>query len=109
MLKERYQCPHFRILITGRANAGKTTILEKVCGVAQGSKPIIYDQDGVLLDFEPKPAREPKGTQKLFAKVKHILGRKTAPVSSANVPYASYMPLSPSVEVSKWCLVQHDM
>ena len=48
MLKERYKCPHFRILIIGRANAGKTTILEKVCGVERGTKPIIYDQDGML-------------------------------------------------------------
>jgi len=48
-LKEQYKCPHFRILIIGRANAGKTTILEKVCGVAQGTKPIIYDHNGELL------------------------------------------------------------
>ena len=47
-LKERYKCPHFRILIIGRANAGKTTILEKVCGVEQGTKPIIYDESGKL-------------------------------------------------------------
>ncbi|KAF8345406.1 hypothetical protein F5887DRAFT_1192035, partial [Amanita rubescens] len=45
MLKERYKCRHFRILIIGRANAGKTTILEKVCGVAKGTKPIVYDQN----------------------------------------------------------------
>ena len=48
VLKERYECPYFRILIIGRANAGKTTILEKVCGVQQGTKPIIYDKDGKL-------------------------------------------------------------
>jgi GTPase SAR1 family protein len=48
MLKERYKCPHFRILIIGRANAGKTTILEKICGIQQGTKPIIYDKDGKL-------------------------------------------------------------
>ncbi|KAF8647979.1 hypothetical protein AX14_008831, partial [Amanita brunnescens Koide BX004] len=30
----------------GRANAGKTTILEKVCGVARATKTIIYDKDG---------------------------------------------------------------
>ena len=46
MLREKYLCPHFRILVMGRANAGKTTILEKVCGVAKGTKPIIYDNDG---------------------------------------------------------------
>jgi stage III sporulation protein SpoIIIAA len=46
MLKEYYGCPHFRILVIGRANSGKTTILEKVCGVGKGTKPIIYDKDG---------------------------------------------------------------
>jgi hypothetical protein len=46
MLRERYLCQHFRILVIGRANAGKTTILEKVCGVAKGTRPIIYDRDG---------------------------------------------------------------
>ena len=49
LLKENFECPYFRILVIGRANAGKTTILEKVCGVAQGTKPIIYDQNGELL------------------------------------------------------------
>ena len=51
VLKKRYKCPHFRILIIGRANAGKTTILEKVCGVQQGTKPIIHDKDGKLNDM----------------------------------------------------------
>jgi len=41
LLKKRYKCPNFRILVVGRANAGKTTILEKVCGVQHGTKPII--------------------------------------------------------------------
>ncbi|KAF8631741.1 hypothetical protein AX15_002222 [Amanita polypyramis BW_CC] len=56
MLK-RYECPRFRILVIGRANAGKTTILEKMCGVAHGTKPVIYDQDGteVTDDWQPKP------------------------------------------------------
>jgi len=39
--REQFRCPCFRILVIGRANAGKTTILEKVCGVAKGTKPII--------------------------------------------------------------------
>jgi hypothetical protein len=43
--REQFRCPHFHILVIGRANAGKTTILEKVCGVAKGTKPIIvYDR-----------------------------------------------------------------
>ncbi|KAF8335093.1 hypothetical protein F5887DRAFT_624095 [Amanita rubescens] len=48
-LRERYKCPHFRILVIGRANAGKTTILEKVCQVAKGTKPVIYDENGEQL------------------------------------------------------------
>ncbi|KAF8345052.1 hypothetical protein F5887DRAFT_1282804 [Amanita rubescens] len=39
--RQQFRCPCFRILVIGRANAGKTTILEKVCGVAKGTKPII--------------------------------------------------------------------
>ncbi len=31
----------------GRANAGKTTILEKVCGVEKGTMPVVvYGADG---------------------------------------------------------------
>jgi hypothetical protein len=85
MLKDHYKCQHFRILVIGRANAGKTTILEKVCGVAQGTKPIIYDQKGVELNFEPK--------KKLFSKVKYLLGGKT-------VAGPSDTRLRPSIEVS---------
>ena len=48
-LKERYECPNFRILVVGRANAGKTTILEKVCGIQQGTKPIIRKAPGPSL------------------------------------------------------------
>jgi hypothetical protein len=48
-LREQYRCPHFQILVIGRANAGKTTILEKVCGVAKGTHPIIIlDKKGKL-------------------------------------------------------------
>ena len=49
MLQKHYLCPQFRILIIGRANAGKTTILEKVCGVAKATKPIIYGNNGELV------------------------------------------------------------
>ena len=49
MLRDQYKCPHFCILVIGRANAGKTTILEKVCGVEKGTKPIIiHDKEGKL-------------------------------------------------------------
>jgi len=42
----RHQCPQFRILVIGRANAGKTTILRKVCNAKRDAKPIIYDAEG---------------------------------------------------------------
>ncbi|KDQ14892.1 hypothetical protein BOTBODRAFT_32254 [Botryobasidium botryosum FD-172 SS1] len=42
----------FRILIIGRANAGKTTILRAVCG-AEG-EPDVYDQDGNKVQITPE-------------------------------------------------------
>ncbi|KAM6493755.1 hypothetical protein JOM56_010116 [Amanita muscaria] len=50
VLQERYKCPHFRVLVTGRANAGKTTILKKVCQVGDDTKPIVYDRKGKKID-----------------------------------------------------------
>ncbi|KDQ17548.1 hypothetical protein BOTBODRAFT_577183 [Botryobasidium botryosum FD-172 SS1] len=41
-LRSRYQ--HFRVLVMGKANAGKTTILQAVCGTRE--KPQIYNQRG---------------------------------------------------------------
>jgi len=41
-IKDR--CQKFRILIIGRANAGKTTILQKVCDTTKD--PEIYNKDG---------------------------------------------------------------
>ncbi|KAJ7066102.1 hypothetical protein C8F01DRAFT_1248151 [Mycena amicta] len=40
----RRKCPHFRILVIGRANAGKTTLLKRVCNSVE--EPKIYDQGG---------------------------------------------------------------
>ena len=40
----RGKCNRFRILIIGRANAGKTTILQKVCNTTK--KPVIYNSNG---------------------------------------------------------------
>jgi GTPase SAR1 family protein len=42
----RADCPQFRILIIGKANAGKTTILRKVCNAKPDAKPIVYDAEG---------------------------------------------------------------
>jgi GTP-binding protein EngB required for normal cell division len=38
------KCKRFRILIIGRANAGKSTILKRVCDTAE--KPVILDSRG---------------------------------------------------------------
>jgi len=42
----RAKCPQFRILIIGKANSGKTTILGKVCNAKPDAKPIVYDAKG---------------------------------------------------------------
>ena len=42
----RAECPQFRILIIGKANAGKTTILRKMCNAKPDAKLIIYDANG---------------------------------------------------------------
>ncbi|KDQ53288.1 hypothetical protein JAAARDRAFT_39357 [Jaapia argillacea MUCL 33604] len=45
----RASCPQFRILVIGKANAGKTTILHKVCNATPETKPIVYDHRGKKL------------------------------------------------------------
>ena len=45
----RNLCPRFRVLIVGRRNAGKTTILEKMTGSEAGVKPEIRDERGKLV------------------------------------------------------------
>ena len=42
-------CKRFRVLIIGRRNAGKTTILEKMTGSEVGAEPEIRDEHGVLV------------------------------------------------------------
>lgn len=37
-------CDKFRILIMGRANAGKTTILQRLCNTTED--PVVYDVQG---------------------------------------------------------------
>jgi len=51
--KIRASCPQFRILIIGKANAGKTTILRKVCNAKPDAKPVIYDAKGNQIIQEP--------------------------------------------------------
>ncbi|KAF8495151.1 hypothetical protein F5888DRAFT_583352 [Russula emetica] len=42
-------CKRFRVLIIGRRNAGKTTILEKMTGSEVGVEPEIRDENGYLV------------------------------------------------------------
>jgi CO dehydrogenase/acetyl-CoA synthase gamma subunit (corrinoid Fe-S protein) len=46
----RALCPRFRILIIGKANSGKTTILRKVCNAKPDAKPLVYDAEGDLIE-----------------------------------------------------------
>ncbi|KAK7063390.1 GTP-binding protein [Favolaschia claudopus] len=48
VLDIRSKLSHFRILILGRANAGKTTILKKVCNSIDD--PEIFDPEGEKID-----------------------------------------------------------
>ena len=49
----RSNCPQFRILIIGKANAGKTTILRKVCNAKPDIQPVIYDANGKEVQQAP--------------------------------------------------------
>jgi hypothetical protein len=55
----RDMCPQFRILVIGKANAGKTTILRKVCNATPDAKPIISDAEGkeIIQEISQEPAK----------------------------------------------------
>ena len=55
----RGECPQFRILIIGKANAGKTTILRKMCNAKPDAKPIIYDAEGRKVKRAPTKVGPP--------------------------------------------------
>ena len=63
----RRERPQFRILIIGKANAGKTTILRKVCNAKPDAKPIVYDLEGKVVQQVPTkvPLRIAQPWQKL--------------------------------------------
>jgi len=69
----RARCPQFRILIIGKANAGKTTILRRVCNAKPDAKPIVYDAEGkeVLQEITTKVRL---GNLAVLAKTNHNLG-----------------------------------
>ena len=99
-LKERYECPHFRILVIGRANAGKTTILEKICGVGQGTKPIIYDENGIELEADINFIPKPNPMFKFLQSIKQVFKKKAEPSQMHLTPLPPVTHLMPSIEVS---------
>jgi GTPase SAR1 family protein len=68
----RRECPQFRILIIGKANAGKTTILRKVCNAKPDAKPVIYDAEGNEIDKQGVKSRF-----SLYKAVQRMKGRST--------------------------------
>lgn len=48
MIRIRQKCPRFRILVMGRSNAGKTTILKRVCDTTD--EPMIFSPSGEQID-----------------------------------------------------------
>ena len=66
----RAKCPQFRILIIGKANAGKTTILRKVCNAKPDAKPIVYDAKGKEVRQEIS-IKVRLGNFAVFAKINH--------------------------------------
>jgi GTPase SAR1 family protein len=71
----RAECPQFRILILGKANAGKTTILRKVCDAKPDAKPIIYDGEGKLIvcDAEGKEVQQEIPTKVRLGKLEVLV------------------------------------
>ncbi|KAG1744541.1 uncharacterized protein EDB91DRAFT_1328319, partial [Suillus paluster] len=57
--KIRQKCERFRILVIGRANAGKTTILKRVCDTQEN--PEIYDSSGEKIDAAVLKASRERG------------------------------------------------
>jgi GTPase SAR1 family protein len=52
----RRKFKRFRILVVGRANAGKTTLLQKVCNTTE--KPQIFDGEGEEVNPTPHVTSE---------------------------------------------------
>ena len=77
------ECPQFRILIIGKANAGKTMILRKVCNAKPDAKPIVYDAEGKEVQQAPTSVQQaPINVQQAPTKVEspwesYGLGKQT--------------------------------
>ncbi|KAF5332365.1 hypothetical protein D9758_016960 [Tetrapyrgos nigripes] len=63
-LEVRQKYRHFRVLVIGRANAGKTTLLKRVCNTTE--EPCIYDEDNRNL-LEPTADRGVHNIHRAFA------------------------------------------
>ncbi|KAE9408472.1 hypothetical protein BT96DRAFT_699892 [Gymnopus androsaceus JB14] len=55
LLRLRDMCGKFRILVIGRANAGKTTICQMMCNTKD--PPIVHDRNGNKIDIVPSSER----------------------------------------------------
>ncbi|KAH8813941.1 hypothetical protein DL96DRAFT_507862 [Flagelloscypha sp. PMI_526] len=57
LLNLRRKCKRFRILVVGRANAGKTTICQKMCNTTE--QPVVYDANakGNVVNVSPTSKR----------------------------------------------------
>ncbi|KIM42373.1 hypothetical protein M413DRAFT_132594 [Hebeloma cylindrosporum] len=100
----RGECPQFRILIIGKANAGKTTILRKVCNAKPDAKPIIYDAQGneVVQEVRHVSPEPTKSFESLFKFLRRRKGRSgDALVPSTDAPNNSTDVLNPSTERGK--------
>ena len=60
--------PQFRILIIGKANTSKTTVLWKVCNVSSGVKPIVHDCKENLIEYKNKKVYLNESRIKLVAR-----------------------------------------
>ncbi|KAG2032651.1 hypothetical protein BDR03DRAFT_903387 [Suillus americanus] len=58
-LRDKREIGRFRILVIGRANAGKTTILQRVCNTRDN--PVIYNGDGKKIDVAVLTASRERG------------------------------------------------
>jgi septin family protein len=70
----RAECPQFRILVIGKANAGKTTILRKVCNAKPDAKPIVYDAEGKEVQGKEVQTKVCLGKLALLTKLTKNLG-----------------------------------
>ncbi|KAK7464201.1 hypothetical protein VKT23_006367 [Stygiomarasmius scandens] len=55
LLELRQKCGRFRILVIGRANAGKTTLCQRMCNTED--PPIVHDKDGNVVNILPGQER----------------------------------------------------